>query len=171
MQTQAGSVKVNLAEIYAAAAEAVSSMSIDMQATYQQMLQRTNTVAERMVELATAGHLQAIQDSVTLGREAANEFASIQFSQVETSREQLSISKQVLQTISHSHSRLEEIQKAVDMIPTSWFDALREVQSHIARFRNEIKYALVFMVPAVLLLLFGRPRASVATFLSYGEFR
>ena len=167
MQEQAGSVKVNLAEIYAAAAEAVSSISIDVKSSFEQMMEQTNTVAERMVDLATSGHLQAIQEGIMLGRDAASDFATVQTAQIETAKAQLSLSQKVLNTIDHTHGRLDEIQKAVDMLPTSWFDALHNIQERVSQIRNEASYAATFIVPSFLLLLLGRLRAAAMTLLIY----
>jgi len=169
MQNQAGAVKVNLAEIYAAAAETVSSISIDVKSSFEHMMYQTNAVAEQMIDLATSGHLQAIQESVMLGRDAATEFATVQTAQVETAQAQLSLSQKVLNTIDHTHGRLDEIQNAVDMLPTSWFHALHNVQERIIQIRIEVRYAATFIVPSFLLLLLGRPRAAAKALLSYGE--
>ncbi|KAK5948802.1 hypothetical protein OHC33_010226 [Knufia fluminis] len=169
MQDQAGTVKVNLAEIYIAAAEAVSSISADVQSSFELMMQQTNSIAEQMINMATNGHLQVIQESVTQGRNAAIEFATIQTAQAEIAQAQLTISQEVLHTIDHTHGRLNEIQKAVDMLPTSWFDTLHHIREKVIRVQTEAKYAATFIVPSILFLLFGRPRAAVVTLLSYGE--
>jgi len=169
MQNQAGAVSDNLAEIYAAAAEAVSSISIDVKSSFEHMMQQTNAVAEQAVDLATSGHLQIIQESIMLGRDAATEFATVQMAQAETAQAQLSLSQKVLNTIDHTHGRLDEIQKAVDMLPTSWFDTLHNVQKRLNQIRIEVKYAATLIVPSFLLLLLGRSRAAAVTVLSYGE--
>jgi len=169
MQSQAGTVKINLAEIYAAAAEAVTSISIDVKSTFEVMMQQTNAVAEQMIDLATSGHLHAIQQGVLLGRDAATEFADVQTAQVNTARAQLTLSLEVLDVVGHTHGRLDEIQKAVDMLPTSWFDALHEIRAKIAQIGTETKYAATFIVPSILFFLFGRRRAAAVTLLSYGK--
>ncbi len=162
-------VKINLAEIYATAAETVSSISIDLKSSFEVMISQTNAVAEQMIDLATSGHLQAIQESVVLGRDAAAKFAVVQTAQVETAQAQLSLSQKVLNTIDHTHGRLDEIQKAVDMLPTSWFDALHHIQEKVSRLKTEFKYAATFVALSILLLLLGRPRAAAVLLLSYGK--
>lgn len=164
-------VSHNLAEIYAAAAEAVSSISVEVGSSFDLLINKVNAVTGEVIDLADAGHLNTIRESLNHGRQAATEFASVQTAQIDNAHIQLELSRKVIETIEHSRGRLDDIQKAVDLLPTSWFDSIHNLQQQFLRIKSEVKFALLFIAPASMLLILGFWRLSVFLILIYGKSR
>ena len=143
-------------------------MSIDLRSSLDTMSQQVTDITSTIIDLAAAEHLKSIENSISQGRTAALEYATVQASQAEAAHAQLGMSQRVLEVIEHSHGRLEDIQKAVDLLPTSWFETIHQLQHHLQRLRHEVKCILIFFVPSILLLVFGRFKAALSTILFYG---
>ena len=171
VQHKADMVSNNLAEIYAAAAEAVSSMSVEIGSSFDLVNQRLKSVVGEVIDLANAGHLNIIRDTLDEGRKAAHEFASVQSAQIDTAHVQLELSQQVMETIEHSRGRLNDIQKAVDLLPTSWFDSLHNFQQQFLRIKTELKFALLFIAPSTMLVIVGQWRFAFSLILIYGKLK
>lgn len=171
MQDRANSIQINFAELYATAAEAVSSMTFNFETSVEAMTKQTHEFAERIIDLNVNEHVQQIRRSMHIGQTAASEFATVQSAQKKMIEEQLITSHALLEVIEGSHGQFRQIQQTLDMIPTSWLGTFHGAQNLVMRLRNEITYALIFATPSVLLLVFRRVRAATVLVLTYRKFK
>lgn len=166
---KANSFRTNFAELYAAAAEAVSGMTFNLEMSIETMTKQTSAIAEHIIDLDIDEHLQQMQRSMYLSQAAASEFATIQVVQKKMIEEQLISSHALLEAIEGSSDRFRQIQEALDSIPISLLRMFRDMRDLVARLRSEVTYALSFAIPSALLLLFNRVRAATVLVLIYCE--
>lgn len=153
IKEQASSLQHNLAEVYASAAEAISVMTFDVESKFEILTSKANNVVEQIVSLGSDGYLQVrccpsvlsltnnlqnIRESIAFSQNAAAEFTQIQLAQSELAELQLATSQDVLQAIENTRAKASEISRAIDMLPTSFFGALRHIQEHMVYIRAKV---------------------------------
>ncbi|KAK5085856.1 hypothetical protein LTR05_005145 [Lithohypha guttulata] len=169
MNDKVGNVQVSFAELYATAAEALSGTTYNFETSVATMTREASNFVERLLDLNIDDQMHKIQQGMSLGQAAAAEFAETQSMQNQIAKEQLSDSYNLLQIIKDSHGQFHQIKQTLDLVPTSWIENMHRIQQAFIRMRAEATYALLFCVPSLLLLLFGRPRLATVVSLIYGK--
>lgn len=168
MNKKATSMSTSFTELYAQAIEAMSGTTHNFETSVEAMTIGVNEIMKSLIDLDTDSNFDKLRQTLDLGQDAAIQFAQTQQTQYEMTQHHLMLGQDLLTVIKDSHGHFHQIKETLDLFPNSWFEVLHQFHETVTRFRDELKYSLVFLIPSLLLLILGRVRLSAIILLSYG---